>query len=171
MRPDDLISSAKAEAAQSPILQMVSAATDTEHVEQSRKLRQCLFDAAFKCSAGDPDYHRDALLELSTEQCSSALCSLVLAVPSLLFGPRCRSVGDYFGRSDEQRESLKRANSGPQAELLANALHGELYRFVQERFLAIYGAPVPKGTHIDTSIEIISFKIVFNFLVLNFLRF
>ena len=160
MRPDDLISSAKAETAQSPILQMVSSATYTEHVEQSRELRQCLFDSVFKCPRGDPDYRRDAHLGLSAEQCASALCSLVLTVPSILFGPRCPSVGDYFGRSDKERESLKRAHNGPQAELLASPLHEELYRFVQERFLAIYGGPVSNGTLIDTSIEIISFNFV-----------
>ena len=135
---------------------LLKAATDLEDAEQSFGLRQGVFRAAFHCSRDHPHYHEHVFFSLSIEQCANMLSALVFTVPSLLFGPRCASLADYYGGNDQVRARLKPVDSADTAGdnvLLRNFLHGELYRFLHQRFLAIYGVSVPNGTHIDTSIN------------------
>ena len=136
---------------------IMNAATSLEHAEQSYYLRQGLFAAAFHCSRDHPQYRKPVFLRLSAERCACVLATLVFTVPSLLFGPRCVSLADYYGADDKVRAALKPVDTDDNDKfLLQTALHGELYRFLQKRFLAIYGVQVPNGTHIDTSIYVSS---------------
>lgn len=147
------------------LLQVLHAAIKVEQFpEESRELRQHLFAAAFQYHRDDPMYKQPVYFGLSPKNCASVLRGLIVFYPSILFGPRCTSLDDYFSGSDGalERAALKHQYVREDKDgLIAAIIHSELYHFLHERFLSVYGAEeMEDGTHIETNLEILSLYFV-----------